>query len=55
MKWARFTTFTTLAALTLALGAGWATAQTAKPVSHATASGFSFAVYGDSRSIMYLP
>lgn len=55
MKPTRFTTFATLAALTLALGAGWATAQTAKPASHATDSGFSFAVYGDSRSMMYLP
>jgi hypothetical protein len=55
MKRTRFTTFATLAALTLALGAGWATAQTAKPASHATDSGFSFAVYGDSRSMMYLP
>jgi hypothetical protein len=55
MKRTRFTTFATLAALTLGLGAGWATAQTAKPASHATDSGFSFAVYGDSRSMMYLP
>jgi hypothetical protein len=55
MKRTRFTTFATLAALTLALGAGWATAQTAKPASHAADSGFSFAVYGDSRSMMYLP
>ena len=55
MKCTRFTTFATLAALTKALGVGWATAQTAKPASHATDSGFSFAVYGDSRSMMYLP
>jgi hypothetical protein len=55
MKRTRFTAFATLAALMLALGAGWATAQTAKPASHATDSGFSFAVYGDSRSMMYLP
>jgi poly(3-hydroxybutyrate) depolymerase len=55
MKWTRFTTFATLAALTLAFGAGWATAQTAKPASHATDSAFSFAVYGDSRTMMYLP
>src|SRR5512133_465685 len=55
MKRTRFTTFATLAALALALGAGWATAQTARPASHATDSGFSFAVYGDSRSMMYLP
>ena len=55
MKPTRFTTFATLAALTLALGVDWATAQTAKPASHATDSGFSFAVYGDSRSMMYLP
>jgi hypothetical protein len=55
MKRTRFTTFATLAALTLALGAGWGTAQTARPGSHATDSGFSFAVYGDSRSMMYLP
>jgi hypothetical protein len=55
MERTRFTTFATLAALTLALGAGWATAQTAKPASRATDSGFSFAVYGDSRSMMYLP
>jgi Calcineurin-like phosphoesterase len=52
MKPVRFTTFATLAALTLALGAGWATAQTATP---AKESAFSFAVYGDSRSMMYLP
>ena len=55
VKRTRFTTFATLAALTLALRAGWTVAQTAKPASHATDSGFSFAVYGDSRSMMYLP
>src|SRR5690348_8466036 len=54
MKRTRFTTFATLAALTLALG-DWATAQTVKLASHATESAFSFAVYGDSRSMMYLP
>jgi calcineurin-like phosphoesterase family protein len=47
--------FTTLAALALALGAGWATAQTSKPASRPANPGFSFAVYGDSRSMMYLP
>ena len=55
MKSMRLTTFVTLAALALAFGAGGATAQTATPASHATDSAFSFAVYGDSRSMMYLP
>jgi len=47
----------TLAALaSLALGASGATAQTAQQTPpRPTDSGFSFAVYGDSRSMMYLP
>jgi Calcineurin-like phosphoesterase len=39
----------------LALSAGSATAQTAKPASPPTGAAFSFAVYGDSRTMMYLP
>jgi hypothetical protein len=42
------------AAALLGLGAGSATAQTNKPAPPSDA-GFSFAVYGDSRSMMYLP
>jgi Calcineurin-like phosphoesterase len=39
----------------LALSIGSATAQTAKPASPPTGAAFSFAVYGDSRTMMYLP
>src|SRR5580765_8621516 len=38
-----------------ALGTGCATAQTPKPASQSASAAFSFAVYGDSRSMMYLP
>src|SRR5713101_4629854 len=43
------------AAALLTVGAGYASAQTAKQASRRADSGFSFAVYGDSRSMMYLP
>jgi hypothetical protein len=43
------------AAALLTLWAGSATAQTAQQVPGPADSGFSFAVYGDSRSMMYLP
>jgi hypothetical protein len=39
----------------LALCAGCATDQTAQQVARPADSGFSFAVYGDSRTMMYLP
>jgi len=45
----------TLAALALALGAGSATAQNEKPASPPADAGFSFAAYGDSRSMAFLP
>ena len=41
--------------LALTLGAGCTTTQTTKPASLAADSGFSFAAYGDSRTMMYLP
>jgi hypothetical protein len=44
-----------VATLTLTLGAGCATAQTTKPTGRFDDAAFSFAVYGDSRSMMYLP
>jgi len=37
------------------LSAGYAAAQTPKQASSPADAGFSFAVYGDSRSMMYLP
>src|SRR6266849_209600 len=43
------------AAALLAFCAGCATDQNAKPAARTAGSGFSFAVYGDSRSMMYLP
>src|SRR5262249_42991809 len=56
----RFIAFTAFAALALTRGAGYATAEQAAAAEESTAakkpaSGFSFAVYGDSRSMMYLP
>src|SRR5262249_9772236 len=56
----RFIAFTAFAALALTLGTGYATAQQPaaaeeSPATKQAASGFSFAVYGDSRSMMYLP
>ena len=39
----------------LTLGLGYAAAQTAQQAPRATDSGFSFAAYGDSRPMMYLP
>jgi len=43
------------AAALLMLWVSFATAQTAQQAPRPTDSGFSFAVYGDSRSMMYLP
>src|SRR5438094_914538 len=43
------------AAALLAFCAGCATDHNAKPAARSADSGFSFAVYGDSRSMMYLP
>ncbi len=43
------------ALLALTLGAGCTATQTTKPASPAAGSGFSFAAYGDSRTMMYLP
>jgi hypothetical protein len=43
------------AVLALTLGAGCTTSQTTKSASPAADSGFSFAAYGDSRTMMYLP
>src|SRR5262245_56410034 len=43
------------ALVALALSASYALAQTAQPAPRADASGFSFAAYGDSRTMMYLP
>ena len=43
------------AAAILALFTDCATAQTAQQASRPADEGFSFAVYGDSRSMMYLP
>ena len=37
------------------LSAGYAAAQTTEPTAHAANSGFSFDVFGDSRSMMHLP
>ena len=42
-------------AAALMLWAGLATAQTGRPLSGAADSGFSFAAFGDSRTMMYLP
>ena len=44
-----------VAALALTFGADCATAQTTKQGARPADSGFAFAVYGDSRSMMYLP
>lgn len=43
------------AAVLLTLFAGCATGQTAQQASGGAGSGLSFAVYGDSRTMMYLP
>lgn len=51
----RITNSVVSAAALLALCAGCATTQTAQQASRPADSGFSFAVYGDSRSMMYLP
>jgi hypothetical protein len=42
-------------AILVALGAGGAAAQLTQQAAHPAGGGFSFAVYGDSRSMMYLP
>ena len=44
-----------VAALPLTFSAGCATGQTEKQASRPADEGFSFVVYGDSRSMMYLP
>ena len=44
-----------IAALPLIFSAGCATGQTEKQASRPADEGFSFVVYGDSRSMMYLP
>ena len=44
-----------IAALPLIFSAGCATGQTVKQASRPADEGFSFVVYGDSRSMMYLP
>jgi hypothetical protein len=46
--------FVSVAAL-LALCAGYANAETEQQTPRSSASGFSFAAYGDSRTMMYLP
>ena len=45
----------TLAMLALTLGGGCTTPHNAKATARAADSGFSFAAYGDSRTMMYLP
>ena len=44
-----------VAMLALSLGGGCAAGQNTKPATPASDSGFSFAAYGDSRTMMYLP
>jgi len=51
----RLIMFTTLAVLTLILGAGCTNDQNPKQATRSADSGFSFAAYGDSRTMMYLP
>jgi hypothetical protein len=51
----RLFAFTAFAALALYLGAGCATAKNAKSEAPVAGAGFSFAAYGDSRTMMYLP
>jgi len=55
IKRTRNSILATLAALTLTLGGGCSTLNDAKAASPAADSGFSFAAYGDSRTMMYLP